>query len=95
MPSLSPNDATATVSGALRCPLHPDGCEAWITVVADRDKRWTQARAENGLYQITGLTPGGYTLIASASQHAPHAEFLLVDRVGREIRHDIALDPAR
>ncbi|MFE4991560.1 FUSC family protein [Streptomyces mirabilis] len=94
-PSLSPNHATATVSGALRCPLHPDGCEAWITVVADRDKRWTQARAENGLYQITGLPPGGYTLIASASQHAPHAEFLLVDRVGREISRDIALEPAR
>ncbi|MFD3581273.1 FUSC family protein [Streptomyces sp. NPDC058683] len=95
MPSLSLNPATATVSGALRCPLHPDGCEAWITVVADRDKHWTQARAENGLYQITGLPPGGYTLIASASQHAPHAEFLLVDRGGREISHDIALEPAR
>ncbi|MGW1504358.1 FUSC family protein [Streptomyces mirabilis] len=94
-PSLSPNHATATVSGALCCPLHPDGCEAWITVVADRDKHWTQARAENGLYQITGLPPGGYTLIASASQHAPHAEFLVVDRAGREISHDIALDPAR
>ncbi|MFE4964885.1 hypothetical protein [Streptomyces sp. NPDC056660] len=95
MPSLSRNVATATVSGALRCPLHPDGCEAWITVVADRGNRWTQARVENGLYQITGLSRGGYTLIASAAQHAPYAEFLLVERARREISHDIALDPAR
>ncbi|MGW1875983.1 FUSC family protein [Streptomyces sp. NPDC001975] len=94
-PGPSRNTATATVSGALRCPLHPDGCEAWITVVADRGNRWTQARVESGLYQITGLPPGGYTLIASAAQHAPHAEFLLVERAGREISHDIALDPAR
>ncbi|MFK0280395.1 FUSC family protein [Streptomyces sp. NPDC090499] len=94
-PSLSRNAVTATVSGALRCPLHPDGCEAWITVVTDRGRRWTQARAENGLYRIAGLPPGGYTLIASAVQHAPHAEFLLVEGAGREISHDIALDPAR
>ncbi|MFD3457912.1 FUSC family protein [Streptomyces sp. NPDC058691] len=95
VPGLSGDAATVTVSGTLRCPLHPDGCEARITLVTAQGKYCTKIRAENGRYQITGLPPGGYTLIASASQHAPHGEFLLVDRAGRQLRHDIALAPAR
>jgi hypothetical protein len=94
-PGLSKHAATATVSGSVRCPLHPGGCEAWITVVTDEGKRWTRVRVVNGHYQINGLVPGGYTLIASASQHAPHAEFLLVDRASRQLTHDIALAPTR
>ncbi|MER5917657.1 FUSC family protein [Streptomyces sp. NPDC001982] len=94
-PRLPQNAATVTVSGTLRCPLHRDGCEAWITVVTGQGKRWTQARAANGLYQITGLPPGAYTLIASASRHAPHAQFLLVNRASQQVRHDIELHPTR
>ncbi|MGW9028691.1 carboxypeptidase-like regulatory domain-containing protein, partial [Streptomyces sp. NPDC055722] len=71
------------------------GCEAWITIVTGQGQRWTQGRTVNGRYQITGLPPGAYTLIASSSQHAPHAQFLLVDRTGQQLRHDIALGPAR
>ncbi|MFF3517484.1 FUSC family protein [Streptomyces sp. NPDC002573] len=94
-PGPSRDADTVTVSGTLRCPLHSGGCEAWITVVTGQGKRWTKVRTVNGQYQITGLPQGTYTLIASSSQHAPHAEFLLVDRVGRPLRHDIAFDPAR
>ncbi|MFD7379860.1 FUSC family protein [Streptomyces mirabilis] len=87
--------ATGAVSGTLRCPVHPGGCEAWITIVTGQGQRWTQGRTVNGRYQITGLPPGAYTLIASSSQHAPYAQFLLVDRTGQQLRHDIALGPAR
>ncbi|CCB71983.1 FUSC family protein [Streptantibioticus cattleyicolor] len=85
--------ATSTVGGTLSCPRHPDGCEAWITVVTDRGNRRPPVRAVGGRYRIPGLAPGGYTLIASSAAHAPRAEFLLVDRAGDDVRHDITLDP--
>ncbi|WP_413804468.1 FUSC family protein [Streptomyces sp. OE57] len=86
---------TATVSGTLRCPVHPDGCEAWITVVTDRGKRQALVRAAGGSYRIPDLAPGGYTLIVSSPEHAPSARFLVVeDRPGRDLRQDITLEPA-
>ncbi|MFH8812224.1 FUSC family protein [Streptomyces hygroscopicus] len=85
---------TATVSGTLRCPAHPDGCAAWITVISDRGKREALVRAVGGGYRLTGLRPGGHTLIVSGPAHAPRAEFLLVDSPGQDQRHDITLVPA-
>lgn len=83
-----------TVSGVLRCPDHPAGCDAWITVVSDRGKRRAAGRAVGGRYRISGLGPGGYTLIVSGTAHAPRAEFLSVRRTEGELRHDIDLEPA-
>ncbi|WP_030618782.1 FUSC family protein [Streptomyces sclerotialus] len=86
---------TGTVSGSLHCPEHPGGCEAWITVVSDRGKRRAGVRAVGGRYRITGLEPGGYTVIASGSAHAPTARFVAVDPSRGDIHHDIELKPAR
>ncbi|MFD7920058.1 FUSC family protein [Streptomyces sp. NPDC059740] len=99
-PSADPRhtDATegaVTVSGSLRCPDHPTGCDAWITVVSDRGKRHTSSRAVGGQYRISGLRPGGYTLIASATAHAPSAEFLSVTPGAGDLHHDIQLEPAQ
>jgi uncharacterized membrane protein YccC len=85
---------TVTVSGTLRCPQHPDGCQAWITVVTDRDERRMPVKAVEGHYQVTGLAPGTYMLVVSGVAHAPRSEFLRVDRPGRDLRHDITLEPA-
>jgi uncharacterized membrane protein YccC len=85
--------STATVSGTLHCPRHPDGCDAWITVVSDRGKRHTKVKSAGGYYQITGLAPGRYTLVTSSATHTPRAEFLLLDRPDRNLRHDITLQP--
>ncbi|MEU4892613.1 FUSC family protein [Streptomyces sp. NPDC044780] len=89
----SAGSGTVTVSGALHCPAHPDGCSAWITVIGDRGKREALVRAAGGGYRLPGLRPGGYTLIASSPAHAPRAEFLLV-APGHAQRHDITLAPA-
>ncbi|WP_240676997.1 FUSC family protein [Actinacidiphila soli] len=86
-------DGTVTVRGAVRCAEH-SGCEVWITIVTGRGKRQAMVKAGNGSYAINGLTPRGYTLIVSSSAHPPHAEFLLVHRPGRDLRHDITLGPA-
>ncbi|MEU6118194.1 FUSC family protein [Streptomyces sp. NPDC047117] len=86
---------TCTVSGSLHCPEHPGGCEAWITVVSDRGKRRAGVRAVGGRYRITGLEPGGYTVIASGSAHAPTARFVAVDPSRGDIHQDIELKPAR
>ncbi|WP_030260692.1 FUSC family protein [Streptomyces violens] len=86
---------TCTVSGSLHCPDHPGGCEAWITVVSDRGKRRAGVRAVGGRYRITGLEPGGYTVIASGSAHAPTARFLAVDPSRGDVHHDIELKPAQ
>ena len=86
-------ESMVTVRGALRCLEH-DGCEAWITVVNDQGKCQARLNSVGGSYEITGLTPGRYTLIVSSSQHRPRAELLLVDRPGRDVQHDITLIPA-
>ncbi|MCW2873401.1 FUSC family protein [Actinacidiphila oryziradicis] len=91
--SVRTESGTVTVRGAVRCAEH-NGCEVWITIVTDRGKRQAMVKAGNGSYAVNGLTPGGYTLIVSSSAHPPHAEFLLVDRPGRDLQHDITLGPA-
>ncbi|WP_328536993.1 FUSC family protein [Streptomyces sp. NBC_00344] len=85
---------SVTVSGYLRCPVHPADCDAWITVVGARGKRWARVRAVAGRYRITGLAPGTYTLIAAGSAHTPRAEFLSVKLPAGEMHHDIQLAPA-
>ncbi|WP_369208670.1 hypothetical protein [Streptomyces sp. PU-14G] len=83
-----------TVGGFVHCPLHPGGCEAWLTVVDARGKRQALVRTVDGIYQVTGLTPGGHTLVISSSSHAPSAEFLLVTGAADRTRHDVELRPA-
>ncbi|MET8956902.1 FUSC family protein [Streptomyces sp. NPDC004533] len=83
---------TVSVSGTLRCPVHPDGCQGWVTVVSGRGERRALVTTIRGNYQVTGLTPGGYTLIASSSMHAPQAEFLLVDGSG-DVQRNFTLKP--
>ncbi|UNS98565.1 FUSC family protein [Streptomyces tubbatahanensis] len=83
-----------TVDGFVHCPLHPGGCEAWLTVVDARGKRQALVRTVGGAYQVTGLTPGGHTLVTSSASHAPSAEFLLVTGAAGTMRHDVALRPA-
>ncbi|MEK8174813.1 hypothetical protein NKH77_54460 [Streptomyces sp. M19] len=40
VPDPAPRSGGAvTVTGTVRCPDHPEGCDAWITVVSDRGKR--------------------------------------------------------
>ncbi|WP_161789697.1 hypothetical protein [Phaeacidiphilus oryzae] len=58
-------------------------------MVTDRGKRRALVKATGGRYQVTGLTPGGYTLIASSATHSPVAEFLLVNN--GSTTHDIEL----
>ncbi|MEU5836841.1 FUSC family protein [Streptomyces diacarni] len=83
-----------TVDGFVHCPLHPGGCEAWLTVVDARGKRQALVRTVGGAYQVTGLAPGGHTLVISSASHAPSAEFLLVSGAAGTMRHDVALRPA-
>ncbi|MGY1437575.1 FUSC family protein [Streptomyces reniochalinae] len=87
-------DGFVTVAGFVHCPLHPGGCEAWLTVVDARGKRQALVRAAGGAYQVTGLAPGGHTLVTSSASHAPSAEFLLVTAAAGTMRHDVALRPA-
>ncbi|OON82694.1 FUSC family protein [Streptomyces tsukubensis] len=88
--------SSVTVVGSLSCADHPGGCDAWITVVSDRGKRQPGVRAVRGRYRVTGLRPGGYTVVASGAAHAPRAEFLSLSPSdsGRELRFDIELEPA-
>jgi hypothetical protein len=60
-----------------------------VTVVTDRGKRRGLVKATGGRYQVTDLTPGGYTLIASSATHPPVAEFLLVN--GGSTQRDIEM----
>ncbi|MCB5910910.1 carboxypeptidase-like regulatory domain-containing protein, partial [Streptomyces pinistramenti] len=91
-PGKSATPGTVTVTGTLRCPDHPGGCDVWITLVNARGKRRAASRATNGRYRLTALPPGSYTLIASGSTHPPRAEFLSVRQGPGELRHDIELE---
>ncbi|MGW9031421.1 carboxypeptidase-like regulatory domain-containing protein [Streptomyces sp. NPDC055722] len=93
-PGVPQSGSTVTITGTVRCPCRPEGREVWITVVTGSGKQHTRVRSADGHYQITGLAPGPYTLLASSTAHTPHAEFLLVDRPDRVLRQDIALEPA-
>ncbi|GAA3738798.1 FUSC family protein [Streptomyces tremellae] len=91
-PEAYPATGAVTVTGTLRCVRHPDGCDAWITVVSDRGKRRAGVRAVGGRYRIDGLEPGRYTLIAAGAAHGPRADYLSVRQQDGELRHDIDLD---
>ncbi|MFG2223541.1 FUSC family protein [Streptomyces sp. NPDC048644] len=91
-PTEATTPGTVTVTGSLRCPDHPGGCDVWITLVNARGKRRAASRATNGRYRLTALPPGSYTLIASGSTHPPRAEFLSVRPGPGEMRHDIELE---
>ncbi|WP_320783385.1 FUSC family protein [Streptomyces sp. CRN 30] len=82
-----------TVTGAVRCAAHPAGCAGWITVIDGRGKRVTAGPFRAGRYRVDGLRPGHHTLVVSAAEHAPHAEFLRVPYTGRTgpVGHDLRL----
>ncbi|WP_169316882.1 FUSC family protein [Actinacidiphila oryziradicis] len=88
------NAGAVTLTGSLRCPEHPRGCEAWIVVVTSQGERRALAQVAGGRYQVTGLTPGTYTLIVISTAHAPNAQSLLVRPADGEIRRDIVLPSA-
>lgn len=92
MAAAGDTDGTVTVRGTVRCTEHEE-CEAWVTMLTDGGRHRERMKAADGGYAITGLTPGGYTLVVSTPAHPPRAEFLLVGRSGRDLRHDIVLDP--
>ncbi|GAA4804120.1 FUSC family protein [Streptomyces ziwulingensis] len=69
-----------TVTGGVRCAAHPTGCAGWVTVIDARGKRVAAGPVHAGRYRVDGLRPGHHTLIVSAADHAPHAEFLYVPR---------------
>ncbi|WP_419185761.1 FUSC family protein [Mangrovactinospora gilvigrisea] len=66
------------VRGEVRCAEHPDGCAGWVTVVDERGRRRARVRMCAGRFTLSGLAPGGCTLVVSGAQHPPRAEFLLV-----------------
>ncbi|MFE3515251.1 FUSC family protein [Streptomyces sp. NPDC059166] len=82
-----------TVSGAVRCSAHPAGCSGWVTVIDARGKRVAAGPVRSGRYRVGGVGPGSHTLIVSAADHAPRAEFLHVARGGdaEPVGHDIRL----
>ncbi|MFJ8752917.1 FUSC family protein [Streptomyces sp. NPDC102441] len=82
-----------TVTGAVGCAAHPEGCAGWVTVIDARGKRVAAGPVRSGRYRVDGLRPGSHTLIVSAASHAPHAEFLYVpeSREAGQVGHDIRL----
>lgn len=61
-------------------------------MVSDVGKGYTRVEsAADGRYQISGLAPGRYTLIASAQEHLTQAKFILVGRGASSLQHDFIL----
>lgn len=96
-PAATPGNAgLCSVTGTVRCANHLTGHTAWITVVSSSGQRRARVRAVKGDYEVTGLEPGSYTLIAAVNGHTPQASFVLLDTPGRPLRHDFELaDPDR